>query len=281
MSASENPYEPPQASASGDTTIAAETSSGEASTQAATPEPRWGFWATVGFSLLVLAAFVGLQTIVAVAFIVVQVVVNGGTLNAADAESLTSNGLLLSLATFVAMPAALALVVLFASLKPGATVRGYLGLRGVTLGVGAAWVGVWLIYALATDGLTYLLGRPVVPEFMVDAYQTAGFVPLLWLALVVAAPVFEEAFFRGFMLEGFRQSRLGPVGAVLLTSFAWAAIHLQYDVYQVAVIFFGGLLFGAAKIQTGSVLLTMIMHALQNVLANAETAISVHLNAAG
>jgi hypothetical protein len=247
----------------------------------AAAEPRWGFWATIGFSLLVLAVFVVLQTVVAIGFVAVQMLAGDRIPSPADAAALGSNGLLLSLTTWVSMPACLALVCLFAKLKRGATIRGYLGLRGVPVGAGLIWIGIFLVYAVGVDGLTYALGRPIVPEFMVDAYKSAGFVPLLWLSLIVAAPIFEEAFFRGFMLEGIRRTRLGPIGAVLLTSLVWAGIHLQYDAYQVAVIFVGGLLFGTARIRSGSVLLTMAMHCLQNVLATLETVVYLHLNDGG
>jgi hypothetical protein len=114
-----------------------------------------------------------------------------------------------------------------------------------------------------------------------NAYESAGFLPLLWAALIVMAPLFEETFFRGFMLEGFCYTKLRAVGAILLTSLVWSAIHIQYDVYQVATIFVGGLLLGTAKLRTGSVLVTMSMHCLQNVLATVETAIYVHLNGNG
>ena len=47
-------------------------------------------------------------------------------------------------------------------------------------------------------------------------------------------PVFEELFFRGFLLEGFRRTFLGTTGAVVLTSLLWAVIHTQYDLYYMA-----------------------------------------------
>jgi membrane protease YdiL (CAAX protease family) len=262
-----------------DTGAASSSAAGDNATEMPTAsEPRWGFWATTGFSLIVVAAFVGLQTAVAIGFVAVQIAVNNHIPNEAEAASLGSNGLLVSLATLVSVPPSVALVCLFAKIKRGATIRGYLGLRGVTLRVGLAWLGIVLFYVAAADGLTYALGRPVVPAFVVSAYKSAGFLPLLWVALVILAPLFEEAFFRGFMLEGFRHSRLGAVGAVTLTSIAWAAIHIQYDAYQIGTIFVGGLLLGAARIRTGSVLLTMGMHSLQNIVATIEAVVYIYLD---
>lgn len=246
---------------------------------AASPvEPRWGFWATVGFCLVVAAAFLALQTAVVIGWVIVQIASTGKAPYKADAVMLGSDGLVLAIATLITMPACLGLVVLFAKLKRGASVAGYLGLRAVSPRVALAWLGCLLAYAVATDGLTYALGRRIVPEFMANAYQTAGVLPLLWIALLAMPPLFEEPFVRGFMLEGFRRTRLGATGAVVVTSAVWAGVHLQYGFYEIAVIFVGGLLLGTAKLRTGSIYVPMAMHCLQNLIATAEAAIYVRLN---
>ena len=74
-------------------------------------------------------------------------------------------------------------------------------------------------------------------------------------------------------MEGFRSSFLGPIGAVVLTPAAWAAIHLQYDAYGISTIFVMGCLLGTARIQTGSVLLPIGMHVLVNLIATTEAAL--------
>ena len=127
--------------------------------------------------------------------------------------------------------------------------------------------------SFAADALTMLLGRPVIPEFMIDAYQTAGFVPLLWVALVVMAPVFEEIFFRGFIFPGIRNSRLGVTGAIVLTSLAWAACHVQYDLYHMTVIFGMGIVLGVARWRTESVYPPMATHAALNLVATVQVAV--------
>jgi uncharacterized protein len=105
---------------------------------------------------------------------------------------------------------------------------------------------------------------------MVDAYRTAVVVPLLLAALTIAAPVFEEVLFRGFMFHGIQQSRLGNIGAILITSLVWSAIHLQYDVSHVAIIFGAGILFGIARASSNSLYLLIGLHALMNVIATIE-----------
>jgi uncharacterized protein len=248
----------------------------------AAAEPIWGFWATVGFSVPIIGVFLGLQTVVAVGYVMALIVGNGGAVDpAALAASHASDGLLFSLAIIISAPPTVGLIVLIAKLKRGATVRGYLGFQRVSSRVAASWAGVTLVFCIASDVLTYALGRPIVPEFMVNAYTTAGFVPLFWIAGVVMAPIWEEVFFRGFLLEGIRRSALGPIGAVLITSLVWAIIHLQYDAYGIGTIFVGGLLFGTVKLRTGSTSLTIALHALWGAIATVETVIYLHMNGGG
>jgi membrane protease YdiL (CAAX protease family) len=107
-----------------------------------------------------------------------------------------------------------------------------MALKPVPLRTMVGWLGFILAFAGASDGLTYLSGRPIVPEFMTQAYRSAYCVPLLWATLLVAAPLLEESLFRGFMIRGIRYSRLGAVGAVLITSAGWSILHTQYDLYS-------------------------------------------------
>jgi membrane protease YdiL (CAAX protease family) len=274
-SVAENPYRSPAAQ---DAVIA---SGGESAATPPATEPRWGFWATAGFGLAVTVAFAVLQTAVVIAFVVTKIAAANGKIDVAAAAELGSNGLLLGLATLVSVPPSVGLIALFAKLKRGATLRSYLALQGVSPRVAGTWIGLTFVYVAAADGFTFSTGRPIVPPFMVDAYTTAQFVPLLWISLVVLAPLFEELFFRGFLLEGFRRSPLGPFGGVALTSLAWAVMHLQYDAFYIGIIFVCGLFLGAARLRTGSTSLTIAMHALMNLVATLEAVVYLHGNEIG
>ena len=120
---------------------------------------------------------------------------------------------------------------------------------------------------LSLDLLTRLLERPIVPEFMVNVFETAYFIPLLWVAFIIAAPLFEEIFFRGFLFEGFQHSRLGMIGTVSLTSLAWTVLHVQYGAYELSTIFVLGIVFGVARLKTRSVYPPLAMHSLFNLFA--------------
>jgi membrane protease YdiL (CAAX protease family) len=233
----------------------------------------WGFWATVGFSAIVAAVFLTIQIAVLIVFLIVVGVENGDVAHEEFACPLERNGFLLSVATLASTPVATGLVVLFAALRKGISARDYLGLRAISWREMLRWMLILGALIVVYDVAMVILGRPIVPEFMLEAYQTAKIPLFLWLALVAAAPIFEEIFFRGFVFAGILHSRLGAAGAILLTSLTWAAIHVQYDAFDMTVIFLAGLLFGWARLRTNSLLPCIAMHALMNFVATVEVVV--------
>jgi membrane protease YdiL (CAAX protease family) len=123
--------------------------------------------------------------------------------------------------------------------------------------------------------LAVAFDRPVVHDFMRDAYTTADPLWLLWLAVVVAAPAFEEIFYRGFLYYGLAGSRLGVTGATVISALAFASIHIQYELFEITVVFAMGILLAIARQRTGSILVPIGMHALNNFVATVETAMAV------
>jgi hypothetical protein len=99
---------------------------------------------------------------------------------------------------------------------------------------------------------------------MEGLYKATDSLWLFWIAAVLAAPLFEEVMFRGFLFRGFRASFLGTGGTVILTALLWAAMHLQYNLYGMGFIAATGILFGLARAQTGSLIVPMAMHAALN-----------------
>jgi uncharacterized protein len=227
----------------------------------------WGFWATVALSLAVMGVYLVVQVVVTVAFMVIAEVGRHAIESHEAAENLVNNGLLLSLGAWSALPFTLGLIVVFVRLCGTWRLRDYLALRRVPVKTLCFWLVVILFYGAAYETATWFAGHTAGEKFMINIYQTAGFVPLLWLTLAVEAPLFEEIFFRGFMFQGIQQSRLGGVGATLLTSLAWTVVHVQYDVYDLAFIFGLGIVLGIARARYGSVYLTMAMHALVNLVS--------------
>lgn len=234
----------------------------------------WGPWATLGFGALIGVAFVILQSLTVLVYLAISGEVSLAEL--ADPEGaalLASNGWLLVIATLVTAPLIVALTVLLAWARHGLPVREYLGWRALSRADWIRWLALTLLFVVVMDGVTWLSGRSLIPDFLRETYTTAGVTPLFWLAVAVAAPVSEELFFRGFIFRGLSESRLGPWGAIVFSALVWALIHTQYELFYVAMIFVGGLFIGYARWRSGSVLLACVMHTTWNLVALTETAL--------
>jgi hypothetical protein len=209
----------------------------------------------IGCNLAVVAGFIG--------------VVRGLELDI-PLDGLGHNGLLWALGTLVTAPVTTGLAVLFAAMRRGMALRDYLGLNPVAWRTLALWLGALLVFIVASDSVTILLGRPVVPDVLLEVYRTAGIPVLLWFVLIVVAPVSEELIVRGFIFKGLQHSPVGDLGAVVLTALCWAVIHVQYDAYGV-----GLLLLGCARLRTRSVVPGMVMHAVMNLVAGVEVVVAL------
>lgn len=235
----------------------------------------WGFWTTTAYGLTAIAAWFAAQMLAAV--VVLALLGTGRNASDIEVQVLASHALTIAIVTIVSMPAPIAILSL-AARHARCSVADYLALhwpRRADLIVGIVTIAVLLPLG---DLTSWLSGRDLVPPAVVDAYQTArssGTLVLLAIALVVAAPLMEELLFRGFLFPGYARSRVGPWGAIVLTSAGWAVMHVQYDIFYVAQIFVLGCAFGWLRWSSGSTLLTMILHAIVNTVALAQVAFLV------
>jgi len=136
-------------------------------------------------------------------FVAVEAVKNPAIRIDAMVKSIGMNGFVIALTSCVTTPLCIGLIVLCARLRQGPSVKRYLGLNPMTPRTMLTWLAIVTLFAVASDFLTRLLGRQIVPEFMVHVYETASVAPLLWVALIAAAPLFEEVFFGDFFLRDF------------------------------------------------------------------------------
>lgn len=233
------------------------------------PRP-WGPWATIGWTVLCLVVMVLIQNVVAFVFLVVLFAREGPGTRLTD---MATNGNLIATATIVSTPAVLGLVSLLVGIRRY-PVRDYLALRWARPRTVVLSVAGLLAFLFASDFTSYLIGRPVVSQFMVSAYRTS-WLPLLALAVVVAAPLAEETIMRGFLFKGIAESPWGTTAAIVLSSLVWALIHVQYDAYSIGTIFVMGLYLGFVRQRTGSVPLTMVLHGVANAVATAEVVLFV------
>ena len=124
------------------------------------------------------------------------------------------------------------------------------------------------------DLLSRALGREITPGFMGEVLKSAQADGALWLLVIafcVAAPMSEEFLARGFLYRGWSELFLRPAGAIVLSSLAWTAMHLQYDWFFFGEIFSIGLLFGYLRYRTNSTWLTVVLHGLNNLAATIQT----------
>lgn len=226
--------------------------------------PVWGPWASAGWTLLIELAFVATQLGAAIGYVVARKLADPR----ADLSNLSSNGTFIACATILTVPVILSLVWFLIWVR-GWSARTYLGLRPASVRALILATSGLIIGLATTDGLTFVLDRPIVPPFMADALDTAP-LWLLALAVVVAAPITEEVLFRGFLYRGLAESRLGPGMAIGITAIAWACLHIQYDLFGVAIIYLTGLYLGAVRYYSGSLTLTIFLHGVANTVATAE-----------
>ncbi|HEY3297147.1 MAG TPA: CPBP family intramembrane glutamic endopeptidase [Armatimonadota bacterium] len=239
----------------------------------------WRPWPTfwLGLGIGVTSFFV--QVIVVAFFAIVRIASNPRQDVLVLSESLSKNGLLLIVSGIASELVVIGLVLLVIRLRKGWTISEYLAFRPISSKVLlAALIAISALVAVS-DGITHLSGRPIVPQFEIDLYRS-GVSPLLaWILLIVTAPITEEIVFRGFLLEGFRRSRMGNIGAVVVTAIMWGSLHLQYDIYNVGIIVATGLLLGAVRLKSRSLWPCIAMHSLMNLIATVE--LVVHMRSIG
>jgi membrane protease YdiL (CAAX protease family) len=235
-----------------------------------TGEPQaWGRWATLGFAVL---ALLGSQA--AALFVLTK----WYGVSLTKMPDFSGDGVAVSLIIFVSIPLQLVLLWLLAQ-RPGGSAADYLGLKlpsRAELGVGVATTVALIVVG---NGVSWLLGRDIVTPFQVNIYRSAavaGWLPLLWLAVTVLTPIGEETLFRGFLFRGWlrKPSDVWPV--IVITSFLWAIVHVQYDLYIIGQIFVFGMVLGWLRWASGSTILTIVMHAMINCEGMLETIFSLH-----
>jgi hypothetical protein len=239
-------------------------------TPAESTRGAWGPFATIAFAVLVAALFVLAQIAVAIPYLILQVAGSPGPNFEDAAAGLESDGLFFSLAEVIAGSFAIGFILFLAWIRKGPSVRDYLALRPASRATTLQWLLYVVLLGVLLDAVSYALGYAVVPPWMQAIYRSAVYIPLLLVAMVVVAPVVEELFFRAFLFEGCRDTRLGDPGVIALTSLAWACIHLQYEWFYIGQIFVLGALLGVARSRTRSVVPSMLMHSLFNGIASLQ-----------
>lgn len=228
------------------------------------PAVPWLFGSTIGFSVVV-----GIVAVVAqIVFMIiwaVAVALKGGSIDASD---FTTNGNLILGAVAFSYPIIFGLTFLIVRLRHGLTVSAYLGWhdwRAVTGKALLPWFGGLFGLMIVFETVTHL--RELTgSKMMGELFETTNPYFLLVL-LAFGAPLIEELFFRGFMFKGIEASRLGGIGAIVVTTLSWVVIHgFQYNLLELSYLLLIGLLFGCARAKTGSICLPLALHVVNNMV---------------
>lgn len=240
------------------------------------PPRRWGPVATVVIALsatFVPGVLVGLATALVIG---ARSPDAGPERLAAKMEETLTDGDFLGLAIWAGAILGIPLVLLALRLRGWPSRSAYLPFRSVTPRALAVWIGWGALALAASDLLLRALGRTTTPEVWLSAFATADYEIVLWSATIVAAPLFEELVYRGFVIEGLSGTMIGSGGAAVVASFIWALGHYDYGVDHLFVVFALGLILGWARLRTGSLWTPIVVHALWNLgaVVSAELTVS-------
>jgi hypothetical protein len=108
--------------------------------------------------------------------------------------------------------------------------------------------------------------REMIREMVLEMASDQGL--LMFIALVIAAPILEELIFRGIMLDGLLRI-YSPTKAVIVSSLLFGLIHLNPAQF-VGGVLVGGFM-GWVYVHTRSVMATILIHASFNLTAFAES----------
>jgi membrane protease YdiL (CAAX protease family) len=104
----------------------------------------------------------------------------------------------------------------------------------------------------------------VVKEAMFDIARDPMMFFLVLPSVAIGAPLAEEAIFRGQLFSALSRTRLGVVGATLLTAIIWSLLHVTEPWLSISLIFMMGLAFGWMMYRFGSLWVPIILHGLWN-----------------
>jgi membrane protease YdiL (CAAX protease family) len=192
-----------------------------------------------------------------------------------DSSRILTDGTLVSVASMMTAVLSTAMILFYVRLREDSRVSSYLGMQGLSSRDLLTWLGVAALLLTAQMVSSVLLAIPT-PEFLLTAYRTAHPVLLLWVAVVVAAPISEEILFRGFLFTRLREQQLSVFASVGITAVTFAACHLgQYDAWGMANLVILGILLGLARASTGSTWAGIAVHSFTNLWAMLGTALLV------
>ena len=236
----------------------------------------WNALETAGISFLILLVLVAVQSAIALWSVFNKVSSQeGDTSFKIDGTGVSFQGEELNLYEFIggdvlalsALASSVvcaALTLLFIKIKKGYPTARYLRLKSFKFRYLLGWIAILVIYIVAGEIASEYFDFSESEAFMRAIYLSSDHLWLLYLSVGVAAPVFEEIFFRGFMFRGLIRSPLKGHGTVWVTTILFTVIHTQYEPGVLLFVFGAGLILGYARLYTRSLYVPVILHIINN-----------------
>lgn len=142
----------------------------------------------------------------------------------------------------------------------------YLALRRPTPMAVATAIGLSALTVVIFDAARFATTGSVVPPVWLEIYRT-GPLALLVVAFAVAAPIFEESFFRGFLHHSLVPTRFGVPGTIALVAVLFTLAHGAEDVVSVLDVLTSAVLLGVLRHKFGSIVPGIAAHAFGNLQA--------------
>lgn len=224
------------------------------------PRP-WGFWSTSGWLVLAYILATVLTIPIAMLWIVFNNMVGG------NHTSGKSPPLLFESVISVLIVALLMIIARFAGWKA----RDYFALVAPSKRDLLLVLGCWILLLALIGGIDCIFAETSkadenwLRQIYLEA-RAARALPLLWFSVVVDAPIFEEMIFRGFLFRGWSSTRLGALGAIMLTSLLFGLIHVQYTWMGALQCTLVGLAAGWLRWHSRSIFPPMLLHAINNAM---------------
>jgi membrane protease YdiL (CAAX protease family) len=218
----------------------------------------WGPWASLGWAALAQAA--GLAAVAACAWVLAQ-----SNPNLFDYQFLFRSGDPLGSSLLILSYVVLVATLCIAIRRAGWDVALYLALvkpRGRYVSYAIVWTVLSLLLTFA-HSTQFDVSQFLHPHGYDHARLMNGLL-IHFVAVVIAAPLMEEILFRGFLYRGLSESRIGVVGAIILTSLIWTFMHDSKSAAGMIDTALHGVAWGWLRWYTGSLWTPIACHVAYN-----------------
>lgn len=129
------------------------------------------------------------------------------------------------------------------------------------------WLVIGFVFWWGSSFIGEWLNLPI-EQFMLDVKASGDSVVMLifiFITICIVVPNMEEIVFRGWLFSKIALTKLGNIGALIITSLAFTAIHSQYE--QIITLFMVlalGTLLGFIRYKSNNISYSIIVHMLFN-----------------